>query len=176
MKRTEYETELKALYRMAIKHNDARLALEILKLGTSAGVDSMQVEPEQHWAYQTNYKLGDKMKYKLSCKCNSQITDSSWHYRGVCLGCGETIQITELTPSIEDILREKICHYRVTVHNDWPKVILLPEKEWLKFIAPGHVAFGPIDETRIEVTPDKVKGHFQDIPVFKYSGDEIRLD
>ncbi len=42
MKRVEYETELKALYTMAIKNNDVDLALELLERGRAADLDDMR--------------------------------------------------------------------------------------------------------------------------------------
>jgi len=50
MKSTEYETELKELYRMAIKQGDIPLALDILERGSIRGLQDM--------------KKGDKSAYE----------------------------------------------------------------------------------------------------------------
>jgi hypothetical protein len=48
MKREEYETELKVLYRLAIKGSNISLALEILNIGKAIGLEDMNEKEKEN--------------------------------------------------------------------------------------------------------------------------------
>ena len=168
MNRTEYETELKALYKIANGHGNIGLALEILercrKAGISVRAKEIVLDDEAKKSGENEFVL-----YEVS----DDLLGPNFQYMIV----GQEKYLEEIhhnlrkgtTPSIEDILREKMAEFREE-RSCAVEVVLLPEKEYNEFFQCVKINLSCFVGGDI-MLPLK----FQNIPVYKYSGDKIRL-